>query len=92
MTLDGRHHATGSAPSRWTPPSTREGGVTALFGRSGSGKTSLINIIAGLMQPDHGRIALDGTVLVDTDAKALRARAIAAASATSSRRRGCFRI
>ena len=27
---------------------TAEGGVTALFGRSGSGKTSLVRIIAGL--------------------------------------------
>lgn len=43
-----------------------EGGVTALFGRSGSGKTSIIRIIAGLTRPDYGRIALDGAVLVDT--------------------------
>jgi molybdate transport system ATP-binding protein len=42
-------------------------GVTALFGRSGAGKTSLVNIIAGLAKPDRGRIAVDGTVLVDTD-------------------------
>ena len=45
---------------------TSEGGVTALFGRSGSGKTSLIGAIAGLIRPDEGRIALDGDVLVDT--------------------------
>ncbi|MCD2180607.1 molybdenum ABC transporter ATP-binding protein [Rhizobium sp. GN54] len=42
-----------------------EGGVTALFGRSGSGKTSLVRAIAGLIRPDEGRIALDGDVLVD---------------------------
>ncbi|MBB5576955.1 MULTISPECIES: molybdenum ABC transporter ATP-binding protein [Rhizobium] len=47
---------------------TSDGGVTALFGRSGSGKTSIIRIIAGLIQPDHGRVDLDGTVLADTDA------------------------
>jgi len=35
-------------------------GVTALFGRSGSGKTSLVNLIAGLVRPDRGRIVLDG--------------------------------
>lgn len=46
---------------------TSEGGVTALFGRSGSGKTSIIRIIAGLIRPDHGRIHLDDTVLADTD-------------------------
>ena len=37
-----------------------EGGVTALFGRSGSGKTSLVNVIAGLVRPDRGRVAIDG--------------------------------
>jgi molybdate transport system ATP-binding protein len=42
------------------------GGLTALFGRSGSGKTSLINAIAGLLRPERGRIVLDGTVLTDT--------------------------
>jgi molybdate transport system ATP-binding protein len=42
-------------------------GVTALFGRSGAGKTSLVNIIAGLARPDRGRISVDGTVLVDTE-------------------------
>ena len=35
-------------------------GVTAIFGRSGSGKTSVINAIAGLMRPDAGRIVVDG--------------------------------
>jgi molybdate transport system ATP-binding protein len=44
-----------------------EGGVTALFGRSGSGKTSLIRSIAGLIRPDHGQIALDSLTLTDTD-------------------------
>ena len=43
-----------------------EGGVTALFGRSGAGKTSLINMIAGLLRPDRGCIELDGEVLDDT--------------------------
>jgi molybdate transport system ATP-binding protein len=40
-------------------------GVTALFGRSGSGKTSLVNLIAGLDRPESGRIVLDGRVLFD---------------------------
>ncbi len=42
------------------------GRFTALFGHSGSGKTSLINVIAGLTRPRRGRIAIDGTVLADT--------------------------
>jgi molybdate transport system ATP-binding protein len=41
-------------------------GVTALFGPSGAGKTSLVNTIAGLITPDRGSIALDGTVLFDS--------------------------
>ena len=41
-------------------------GLTALFGRSGSGKTTIINILAGLVHPDVGRVAVDGVPLVDT--------------------------
>lgn len=43
------------------------GRLTALFGPSGSGKSSLINIVAGLMRPEQGRVVVDGRVLVDTD-------------------------
>jgi molybdate transport system ATP-binding protein len=43
-----------------------DAGITALFGRSGSGKSLTINLIAGLRRPDRGRIALDDRVLVDT--------------------------
>lgn len=43
------------------------GRLTALFGPSGSGKSSLINIVAGLARPERGRVAVDGRVLVDTD-------------------------
>jgi molybdate transport system ATP-binding protein len=42
------------------------GGVTALFGPSGAGKTSLVNMIAGLVVPDRGRITLDDEVLFDS--------------------------
>ncbi len=42
------------------------GGVTALFGRSGAGKTSVINAMAGLLRPDTGRIAVADDVLIDT--------------------------
>jgi molybdate transport system ATP-binding protein len=44
-----------------------EGGLTALFGRSGSGKTSLINVIAGLIRPDRGRVVVDGETVVDSE-------------------------
>jgi molybdate transport system ATP-binding protein len=46
-----------------------EGGLIALFGRSGSGKTSIVNIIAGLTRPDHAYIEIDGTVLEDTGSR-----------------------
>jgi molybdate transport system ATP-binding protein len=40
-------------------------GATALFGPSGAGKTSVANMIAGLVRPDRGTITLDDTVLFD---------------------------
>jgi molybdate transport system ATP-binding protein len=43
-----------------------EGSVVALFGASGCGKTTLLNIIAGLLRPDAARIECDGEVLCDT--------------------------
>jgi len=43
-----------------------DGRVTGLFGASGAGKTSLINIIAGLLRPDRGIISMDGETLDDT--------------------------
>ncbi len=43
-------------------------GITALFGRSGAGKTTLVNLIAGLIRPQQGRIAVAGRVLVDSAA------------------------
>ena len=44
---------------------TSEGRVTGLFGASGAGKTSLINMIAGLLRPDRGIITLDDETLDD---------------------------
>lgn len=41
------------------------GGLTCLFGRSGSGKTSIVNAVAGLLRPDAARIVLDGMALHD---------------------------
>jgi molybdate transport system ATP-binding protein len=41
-------------------------GVTALFGPSGAGKTSVINMIAGLVRPDRGRIMYRGRLLYDS--------------------------
>jgi len=43
-------------------------GVVALFGRSGCGKTTAVNIISGLLAADSAYIELDGHVLTDTTA------------------------
>ena len=43
-----------------------DAGITALYGRSGCGKTTLVNVVAGLVRPRLGRVAIDGTVLLDT--------------------------
>jgi molybdate transport system ATP-binding protein len=45
---------------------TTGSGLVALFGRSGSGKTSVVNILAGLTRPDEGSVRVDEAVLVDT--------------------------
>jgi len=42
------------------------GGITALFGRSGSGKTSVVNMLAGLQRPQSGHIRLDGVSLFES--------------------------
>lgn len=41
-------------------------GVTALFGRSGAGKTSVINAVAGLLRPDLGQITAGDQILLDS--------------------------
>lgn len=43
-------------------------GLTALFGPSGAGKTSILDAVAGLVRPEKGRIAIGGEVLFDSAA------------------------
>jgi molybdate transport system ATP-binding protein len=45
-----------------------EGRVIGLFGASGAGKTSLVNMIAGLLRPDRGTIVIDGETVDDSAA------------------------
>ncbi|MCG7587903.1 molybdenum ABC transporter ATP-binding protein ModC [Photobacterium sp. OFAV2-7] len=42
-------------------------GITAIFGRSGTGKTSLINVLSGLSEPDKGAIKLGDRILCDSE-------------------------
>jgi molybdate transport system ATP-binding protein len=41
------------------------GGITALFGPSGAGKTSVLAMIAGLLRPDAGHVRVVGETLFD---------------------------
>ena len=49
-----------------------EGETTSLVGRSGTGKSTLLSLIAGLMRPDTGRISIGGQQMdqLDDDARA----------------------
>lgn len=44
-------------------------GVIAIFGESGAGKTSIINMVSGLIKPDKGYIKYNNKVLFDSDNK-----------------------
>ena len=44
-------------------------GFTILFGASGAGKTTVLDCIAGLTDPDDGRVAIGGEDLYDSDKK-----------------------
>ncbi len=46
-----------------------DAGVTALFGRSGAGKTSVINMVAGLIRPQAGHIRVNGRPVFDAERK-----------------------
>lgn len=46
-----------------------KGRIVALLGASGSGKTTLLRCIAGLEQPEIGRIAIGGRTVLDDQAK-----------------------
>ncbi len=50
--------------ARFTAPA----GLTALFGPSGAGKTSILAMVAGLLRPDCGSIRVDGETLFDSAA------------------------
>jgi len=44
-------------------------GFTILFGASGAGKTTLLDCVAGLSDPEEGRVAIGGEALYDSDRK-----------------------
>ena len=44
-------------------------GVTAIFGPSGTGKTTLLNCLAGMTKPDEGRISVAGRTVFSSESK-----------------------
>ncbi len=60
-----RRHGAFALDARFNTDTGDQGGVTVLFGQSGAGKTSLVNLLAGLDRPDAGRIVIGGAVLFD---------------------------
>jgi molybdate transport system ATP-binding protein len=46
-----------------------DAGLTALFGPSGAGKTSILDMVAGLLKPDFGSILVGGEILFDSEAR-----------------------
>jgi len=57
---------------RWSPNFSLQvnftipSGVTALFGPSGAGKTTVLDCVAGLMDPEQGSFHLNGETLYDS--------------------------
>jgi molybdate transport system ATP-binding protein len=43
-------------------------GITVLFGPSGAGKTTILNMVAGLLEPDAGHVRVDGETLFEAAA------------------------
>ncbi|BBP02797.1 lipid A export ATP-binding/permease protein MsbA [Sulfuriferula plumbiphila] len=72
-------HVTLAYPDKPTPAlndinlAIRPGETVALVGASGSGKTSLVNLIPRFYTPDSGQILLDGQVITDITLASLRA-------------------
>jgi molybdate transport system ATP-binding protein len=46
-----------------------EGKTTVLLGESGAGKSTVLRLLAGLLHPEHGSIALNGTTYLDSEQK-----------------------
>lgn len=63
-----RHRFAGTGPQIDIDFSVPEIGTTVLFGRSGCGKSTIVNAVAGLLRPAQCRITLGDTVLADTGA------------------------
>ena len=46
-----------------------KGSFITLYGKSGAGKTTILRILAGLMEPDNGKLKVNNTTWIDTNKK-----------------------
>ena len=64
-----RYGANGHSPFRLDVQFNVRAGVTIILGRSGAGKTTLLRCVAGLCNPERGRIVVAGNVIFDAERK-----------------------
>jgi molybdate transport system ATP-binding protein len=67
FTLNKTLHGAGGPLTLRVRAAIEPGGFVALFGPSGAGKTTVLRMLAGLADPDHGRIVVDGETWFDSD-------------------------
>ena len=73
ITIEGVHLAYGDlVVLAGTSLEIPAGEVTAIVGPSGAGKTSLADLVTGLVQPDRGTVRIDGVPLAEIDQRAWR--------------------
>jgi len=73
MTADQPHLVIGNVSKRFHTTTVldrvdltiKRGELVTLLGPSGCGKTTLLRVVAGLTQPDHGQVELAGRAIID---------------------------
>lgn len=75
LSVDGVGHGYGQAPVlKNVSLAVNKGEIVSLLGPNGSGKTTLLKIMLGLIQPNQGRVRLEGVCVADMAPKRLARR------------------